>query len=69
MKLGCQVEECGRMWSLRFENFLHWKLQPAKSFLNRTSIDSLQSRAEVLVKVVYGIYDLSKDKRFNKYFF
>ena len=32
----------------------------------KTSIDSLQSRAEVLVEVVFGIYDLSKDETFNK---
>ena len=31
-----------------------------------TSIDSLQSRAEVVVKVVFGIYGLSKDETFNK---
>ena len=31
-----------------------------------TSIVSLQSRAEDLVKVVLGIYDLSKDEKFNK---
>ena len=34
--------------------------------LDITSIDSLQSRAEVLVEVVFGIYDLSKDETFNK---
>ena len=31
-----------------------------------TSIDSLQSRAEVVVKVVFGIYGLSKNETFNK---
>ena len=29
-----------------------------------TSIDSLQSRAEVLVEVGFGIYDLSKDETY-----
>ena len=30
----------------------------------KTSIDSLQSRAEVLVEVGFGIYDLSKDETY-----
>ena len=34
------------------------------SLYTNTSIDSLQSWAEVLVKVAFGIYDLSKDETY-----